>query len=53
MSVITISQSIPIAGTASVTISLDITRSDFSAAEMISHLEKLDQVISVHLDAME
>jgi chorismate mutase len=53
MSVITISQSIPIAGTASVTISLDITRSEFDAAEMILHLKKLTQVISVHLDAME
>ncbi|NCB34273.1 MAG: ACT domain-containing protein [Erysipelotrichia bacterium] len=53
ISIITISQSIPLAHTASVTMSLDLTASRLTADELILLLKKIPQAISVHLDAME
>ena len=53
ISVITISQSIPLAHTASVTMSLDLAASRLTADELILLLKKIPQAISVHLDAME
>lgn len=52
-SVITISQSIPLAGKASVTISLDISNMEKETKEMVLLLKQLKQVLSVHLDAEE
>lgn len=52
-SVITISQSIPLAGKASVTISLDISNMEKETKEMVLILKQLKQVLSVHLDAEE
>ena len=52
-SVITISQSIPLAGKASVTISLDISNMEKETKEMVLFLKQLKQVLSVHLDAEE
>lgn len=53
LSVITISQSIPVASKAAVTISLDITEMTESFDTVIGELKKQEDVLSVHLDAIE
>lgn len=53
VSVITISQSIPIADKASVTLSLDLSQSSHSPEELIHGLETIEQVFSARLDAVE
>ena len=52
-SVITISQALPLAGKASVTISLDIGDLSDDVNGMMRKLNALPQTISVHLDAAE
>ncbi len=52
-SVITISQSIPVAGKAGVLIAVDVTQLNSTVDDMMSCLKKIPQVTSVHLDSME
>ncbi|MDO5121950.1 MAG: hypothetical protein Q4D46_07735, partial [Erysipelotrichaceae bacterium] len=53
LSVITISQSIPVASKAAVTISVDITDMTGSADAVLLELREQADVLSVHLDAIE
>ena len=53
LSIITISQSIPVASKAAVTISVDITDMTGSADAVLSELREQDDVLSAHLDAIE
>ena len=50
-SVITIFQSNPLAGKASVTISLDVSNMKGTTKQLVSSLKKLKPVLSIHLDA--
>ena len=52
-SIVTISQSIPIAGKANVLVSLDITAMSGTVEELTEDLKKIPSVRKVHLDAME
>ena len=52
-SILTISQSIPIAGKANILISLDITDMSCSVDELAEALKKLPSSRRVHLDAIE
>lgn len=52
-SIITISQSIPVAGKATVTISLDISSLVGSIDQLLGKLKKNKQVISAYLDAID
>ena len=53
LSVITISQSPPVANKATVMITLDVTDSVTSSEDMIESLHRMDNVLSAHLDAFE
>ncbi|MBQ6488189.1 MAG: ACT domain-containing protein [Solobacterium sp.] len=53
LSVITISQSIPVASKAAVTISVDITDMAGSADAVLLELREQTDVLSAHLDAIE
>lgn len=52
-SILTISQAIPVAGTAAVTISLDTSSMKCTVDSLISRLKKLAAVTSVQLNGME
>ena len=52
-SIITISQSVPVAGKASIIITLDISRITGSAEDMITRLKSIHAVTSAHLDAID
>lgn len=52
-SVLTISQSLPVAGKASVLLALDISSMSCSPEELIKLLKSMKSVCSVHLDSME
>ncbi len=52
-SILTISQAIPIAGKANVLLSVDISEMGCEVQEMVTTLKKLQNVRSVHLDAIE
>lgn len=52
-SILTISQTIPVAGKANLLVSLDIARMNCSVEELIQDLKALSTVRAVHLDAME
>ena len=52
-SILTISQSIPIAGKANVLVSLDISAMTCTIDELAANLKKLTAVRKVHLDAVE
>ncbi len=52
-SIITISQSIPVAGKAGVLIAIDISSMNCSIDTLVSDLKQKQQVKSVHLDSLE
>ena len=52
-SIITISQSNPLVGKASITISLDTSKMKGTTKQLVSSLKKLKPVLSIHLDAEE
>lgn len=52
-SILTISQAIPIAGKANVLLSVDISEMGCEVQEMVTTLKELQNVRSVHLDAIE
>jgi chorismate mutase len=52
-SILTISQSVPIAGKANILISLDISQMQCRIEEMTDLLKKLPAVKNVHIDAIE
>lgn len=52
-SILTISQSVPIAGKANILISLDISHLQSTVEEMTELLKKLPAVKNVHIDAIE
>lgn len=53
VNVITISQSVPVAGKAAIIMTLDISRMPDTAAEMVRKLKSSHAVSSAHLDAID
>lgn len=53
ISVLTISQALPVNGKANVLLSLDISAAETSVEDIIGNLKEIPSVRKVHLDAME